>query len=64
MICNIINSYIIKSIKVLKSINNINIFNDSVIKSNKGFNNIINEYYSCDIIYTTDEYNTIFIIND
>jgi len=64
LICDIINSYIIKSIKVLKSINNINIFNDSVIKSNKGFNNIINEYYSCDIIYTTDEYNIIFIINN
>ena len=64
MIRNIINNYIIKSIEVLKSINNINIYNNNIIEDNKSFNDIINEYYSCDIIYTTDEYNTIFIIND
>ena len=64
MIRNIINNYIIKSIEVLKSINNINIYNNNIIEDNESFNDIINEYYSCDIIYTTDEYNTIFIIND
>jgi hypothetical protein len=64
LIYNIIDNYIIKSIKVLKSINNINIYNNNIIEDNESFNDIINEYYSCDIIYTTDEYNTIFIIND
>jgi len=64
LIRNIINNYIIKSIEVLKSINNINIYNNNIIEDNESFNDIINEYYSCDIIYTTDEYNTIFIIND
>ena len=35
-----------------------------MIEDNEGFNNIIDEYHFYDIIYTIDEYNTIFIISD
>jgi hypothetical protein len=57
-------SYTTRVVKVLKSINSINIYSNNIIKRNEGSSDATDEYHLSGTVYTTNKHNTILTISE